>query len=166
MFPQSATLSRAPRRAGGRPVVRAGLGLALALGLSACAAIYDNHGYVPPEEDLALITPGQDTRASVEEAIGRPLANGVFRDEAWLWVASRVRNYAYRAPETVERRIVAISFDEAGTVTNVERFGLQDGQAVPLSRRVTETTISDTTLFQQLLRNIGQVDLGNALGDG
>ena len=35
-----------------------------------------------------------------------------------------------------ERQVVAISFNESGTVTNVERFGLERGQIVVLSRRV------------------------------
>jgi outer membrane protein assembly factor BamE (lipoprotein component of BamABCDE complex) len=75
-----------------------------------------------------------------------------------------VRNFAYQAPQVVERDVVAISFDGDGVVTNVERFGLEDGRAVQLSRRVTETSVRDLGFFRQLMRNFGRIDLG-ALGE-
>lgn len=134
--------------------------LTLILAIGACSPTYVNHGWVPAEDELSFIVPGVDNQGTVEESIGRPSANGVLRDEAWFYVASRQRRYAYFAPQTVEREIVAISFDDEGTVTNIERFGLEDGQVVQLSRRVTESTIRGTTLFSQILRNLGRIDLG------
>jgi outer membrane protein assembly factor BamE (lipoprotein component of BamABCDE complex) len=94
---------------------------------------------VPPDAELEQILVGVDTRGTVEETIGQPsAAAGVLRDEAWIYSAYRVRNYTYQAPQVVERDVVAISFDGDGVVSNVERFGLEDGQLVQLSRRVTE----------------------------
>lgn len=136
--------------------------LALSL-LGACAATFQNHGYVPPEEDLAAILPGVDTRDSVELAIGRPSATGVIRDEAWFYTAYRIRNFAYRAPEITERDIIAISFDEEGVVQNIERFGLEDGRVVQLSRRVTDSGIAEITILRQILQNFGRIDVGNIL---
>lgn len=135
--------------------------LALIGFLSACAATFTNHGFVPPEAELQAIEVGVATRATVEETIGRPSATGgVLRDEAWIYSAYRVRNYTYQAPVVIERDVVAISFDEGGTVSNVERFGLEDGQLVQLSRRVTESSVRDLGFFRQLLRNVGRIDLG------
>ena len=133
--------------------------------LVACSATFVNHGYIPPEEDLAFITPGIDSRSSLEDSIGLPSASGVIRDDTWFYIASRVRNYAYRAPEVIERQIVAISFDTEGTVTNVEQFGLEDGQLITLSRRVTDTNIQDITFLRQLMRNFGRIDVGQALAN-
>ncbi len=143
---------------------RLALAAFMAVGLAACAATIDNHGFVPPEEELAQIIVGVDTRGTVEETIGRPAASGVLRDEAWIYSAYRVRNFAYQAPQVVERDVVAISFDGEGVVTNIERFGLEDGRVVQLSRRVTETSVRDLGFFRQLARNFGRIDLG-ALGD-
>jgi outer membrane protein assembly factor BamE (lipoprotein component of BamABCDE complex) len=72
-----------------------------------------------------------------------------------------VRNYTYQAPEVIERDVVAISFDAGGVVTNIERFGLEDGQLVQLSRRVTDSSVRDLGFFRQLMRNLGRVDLGS-----
>ena len=139
--------------------------LALIGVLSACAATFNNHGFVPPDAELEQILVGVDTRGTIEETIGRPsAAAGVLRDEAWIYSAYRVRNYTYQAPQVIERDVVAISFDADGVVTNIERFGLEDGQLVQLSRRVTEGSVRDLGFFRQLMRNLGRVDLG-ALGD-
>lgn len=128
----------------------------LVFGLTACAAVYRNHGYVPSDEDLAEITVGVDTQGSVEEAVGRPTTSGVLQDQAWYYVGSRWRHFGALAPKAIERQVVAISFDGRGVVTNIERFGLEDGQVVPLSRRVTDSSVRNTTFLRQLLGNIGQ----------
>ncbi|WP_420397872.1 outer membrane protein assembly factor BamE [Nioella sp.] len=144
---------------GGR-LILAGL---LALGVSACAATYTNHGYIPPAEDLEMILPGVDTRDSVAETIGRPAASGVVSDSTWFYVASRHRHFTYNAPEVVERDIVAISFDSRGTVENIRELGLEDGEIVRFSRRVTESNIQEVTFLRQLIGNVGRVNIAEAL---
>jgi outer membrane protein assembly factor BamE (lipoprotein component of BamABCDE complex) len=134
-----------------------GLGIALAalLALSACQPIVRNHGYVPTDEALALIEVGRDTRETVAEKVGRPSAAGLLNDVGWFWVQSRFETVGPRAPVEVDREVVAISFDEGGIVANVERFGLEDGRIVPLSRRVTEENVRGRTFLEQLFGNIG-----------
>lgn len=147
-------------------VIRAVLaGPILALSLAACAATFDNHGYVPPPEDLAELNIG-DSRETVIETIGTPGSAGVMRDEAWFYTAYRVRNFAYRAPEVIERQILAVSFDGAGRVSNVEEFGLADGQIVQLSRRVTTSSVREISFLRQILSNFGRINVGDALGGG
>lgn len=153
---------RTTMRAGLRAGMRAGA-LALCMAAAGCAATFRNHGYVPEESDLRALAVGVDTRETVEAAVGRPTTGGVLGDDAWYYVRSRVRDFAWRAPETISRELVAVSFSEAGTVANIERFGLEDGRVVPLSRRVTETSIREFGLVQQLLRNLGRIDVGEAI---
>lgn len=135
------------------------------VGLSACAATYRNHGYVPDDVDLQSLIVGVDTRDTVETSIGRPATNGVERDDAWYYIQSRVRHYAYRQPKFEERELVAVSFAADGTVDNIERFGLERGQVVTLSRRVTETSIRDFGFVQQIIRNFGRISVGDQLAD-
>ncbi|WP_245904208.1 outer membrane protein assembly factor BamE [Roseicyclus mahoneyensis] len=139
------------------------MGLFLVLGLAACSETFINHGFVPPPEDLAAVSIG-DSRETVAAAIGTPGAAGVMRDEAWFYAAYRVRNFAYRAPEVIERQILAVSFDGGGRVTNIEEFGLEDGQIVQLSRRVTTSSVREISFLQQILSNFGRINVGDALG--
>jgi outer membrane protein assembly factor BamE (lipoprotein component of BamABCDE complex) len=132
------------------------LGAALAGGLAACTPQYKNHGYMPPAEDLDQIVVGVDTRASVEESIGIPSTAGVVNDSGFYYVRSQRRIFGALAPKEVERQVLAISFNEAGVVTNIERFGLERGQVVPLARRVTTPGVRDSGFLRQLLGNIGR----------
>ncbi|WP_213685271.1 outer membrane protein assembly factor BamE [Roseicyclus sp.] len=143
--------------------IRKGLiGLALALSLAACDATFDNHGYVPPAEALEQVQIGA-SRDAVIAAIGTPGAAGVMRDEAWLYTAYRIRSLGVRAPQIMERQLLAISFDANGRVSNVEEFGLEDGRVVQLSRRVTTSSVREVTFFGQLLGNFGRINIGEAL---
>lgn len=132
--------------------------LALAV-LGACAPIVRNHGYIPNEADLELLTVGVDTRETVAAAVGTPSAGGVISDGGYYYVRSRWETRGPFAPREVDRQLVAISFDANGVVENIERFTLADGRAVPLSRRVTETNIRNISFLSQLLRNFGRIRL-------
>ncbi len=132
--------------------------LALALaGVAGCGATYTNHGYVPPQEDLDLIVVGIDTRSSVEETLGSSGSTSVREDDALYFVRSRVRTFAMLEPEVVEREVVAVSFDGNGVVQNVESFGLERGQVIQLTRRVTDSSVANKSFFRQLIGNIGSV---------
>ncbi|SDI55413.1 Beta-barrel assembly machine subunit BamE [Aliiruegeria lutimaris] len=135
-----------------------GLGL---LAISACEPLYDYHGYVPSDDQLAEIIVGKDTRESVTQLIGSPGSSGVLKDSGYYYMSMRKSSYLYRAPEVIEREVVAISFDDKGVVTNIERFGLQDGNVVALSRRVTASNIEGLSFLQQLFGNIGSLDIGS-----
>ncbi len=124
--------------------------------LAACAPVYENHGYAPPPDVLSDIEVGRDTRADIVAKVGQPTAEGALGDDAWYFVQSRFRHYGWRAPEEVDREVVAISFNPSGTVANVERFGLEQGRVVPISREVTDSTVRDSGFLRQLFGNIGQ----------
>lgn len=131
--------------------------LMLAVLLGACAPVYRNHGYVPTETDLALLEVGIDTRETVAEKVGRPTALDLLSDVGWYYVQSRYRHFGPREPKEIDRQVVAITFDEGGIVRNIERFGLEDGKVVALSRRVTETSIKEVSVINLLLRNAGRI---------
>lgn len=134
-----------------RLIAVAGLGFLLA----ACAPVYRNHGYAPPDDLLAEIDVGSDTRAEVASAVGRPTAEGVLGDDAWYFVQSRFRHYGYLPPREVDRDVVAITFDGGGTVSAIQRFGLEQGRAVPISREVTDENVQGVGFLRQLFGNIG-----------
>jgi hypothetical protein len=72
-------------------------------------------------------------------------------------VQSRYKQRGPYAARETERQVVVITFAESGTVANIERFGLEDGQVVALSRRVTESNIEGVSFLGQLLGNFGRL---------
>jgi len=128
---------------------------ALALALAACSPIMRYHGYAPTDDDLAQIQIGQDTRETVTQKIGRPGMGGVMEGSGWFYVQSDWAHRNWRAPEEVDRQVVAITFDSRDRVANIERFGLADGEVVTISRRITDTGPRPSVL-SQVFRVLGQ----------
>ena len=140
-------------------------GIATVLGLvatlSACTPSYRNHGYVPNDEDLDSLVIGVDTRATVDDVVGAPSASGLLSDGDYYYVRSRVREYGAYRPEVIERQVLAISFAEDETIANIERFSLADGNIVPLTRRVTDSSVVGNGFLRQLLGNFGNINPGD-----
>ena len=131
------------------------LALVAAMTLGACSPQYSNHGYIPPQDELDQIAVGVDTRESVADKVGVPSSAGVLNNSGYYYVRARKRAFGPFAPAEIERQVVAISFSEGGVVQNVERFGLERGQVVPISRRVTDSSVGNVSFLRRLLGNIG-----------
>ncbi len=125
--------------------------------VSACAPVYRNHGYVPDEESLAAVGIGQTTRDELPTLLGKPSAEGLLTGSVWFYTKSRFRHFGPYRPQETDRQVVAISFAPDGTVSNVERFGLERGRVVVLSQRVTDPGVSAAGALRQLLSNIGRI---------
>lgn len=130
-------------------------GLVATLWLAGCSAQYSNHGYIPPQEELDQIVVGVDTLDSVRETLGSSASGTVLNDTGLFYVRSRVRTFAMLEPEVVERNVVAVSFDANGVVENIETFGLERGQVVRFTRRVTDSSVAGKSFLRQLFGNIG-----------
>lgn len=156
-----AAVTKAPRAAGPglwlHRLTLLAVTLAALIVMAGCASVYRNHGYVPTDADLEQVQVGVDTRETVAEKIGRPSAAGLLNDVGWYYVQSRWEFYGPREPKEIDRQVVAVTFTEAGVVENIERFGLEQGRAVVLSRRVTDSNIKGVTFLRQLLGNIGNL---------
>ncbi len=150
---------------GARGLRLAILGLMMAA-IVACSPVYRNHGYVPNEDELAQIEVGEDTRETLAPLIGRPTAAALLNDDGWYYVQSRWKHSGARQPKEIDRQVVAVTFTEEGVVENVERFGLEEGKVVALSRRVTDSNIKGIGFIRQLLGNIGNISAGDFLSDG
>ena len=135
----------------------------LLVALAACAPVYRNHGYVPAEDELAEIKVGEDTRETLAPLIGRPSAAALLNDEGWYYVQSRWKHSGARPPREIDRQVVAITFTKEGVVENVERFGLENGKVVALSRRVTTSNIKGISFLRQLLGSLGNFRGGEAI---
>lgn len=132
--------------------------LCLVVGLAACGDTVRNHGFVPTEDQLAAVEVGRDTRVTVNTILGDPGSTGIVDDTAWYYVRSTFEDGTYAPLKEIDRQVVAIIFDENGVVSNVERYGIEDGQVVLLSRRVTDANTAGVGFLQQLFGNLGRID--------
>jgi outer membrane protein assembly factor BamE (lipoprotein component of BamABCDE complex) len=126
------------------------------LALSACVPQVSNHGYRLDEAALAQVEAGRTTREQVQQLLGSPSSVTTFDGSAWYYVGQRTERLSFYQEEVVDQDIVAIVFDELGTVARVERHGLDRAQEVSLVDRETPTAGSELTVFEQFIGNIGR----------
>lgn len=136
--------------------------LALAL-TSGCARLTEGTGYIPDAALLDEIVVGLDTKTTIRRIIGPPGTTGLVTEDAWYYVESDYERFLWRAPVEVDREVLALSFDDAGRVRNIERFGLEDGRIVVLSRRVTSDNTEGVSFLRQLFSNVTNFDPGKFL---
>lgn len=150
-----------PILAGRGPLRASAAALSAALIVAGCEPTYTSHGFAPQMADLEDIAVGQDTRGSVMRKLGRPSTVSSFEADVWYYEASKVETYAFYAPEVVERTVVAVKFDPNGLVTEVNRYGIEDGRIVDLVTRRTPTYGRELTVLQQIFGNLGRFGSGS-----
>jgi len=148
----------ATRHSRNRTVTLAVLSLAVALVVSACSPRTNVSGYVPDEELIAKIEPGKQNQNDVRDLLGSPSSLASFEDRThiWYYISSKTETFAFLAPETTERNVVAVEFDDAGLVKNVRRYTLEDGREVEIVERITPTRGKELSFFEQMFGNFGR----------
>ena len=86
--------------------------LAGAILVSGCNPTLRTHGYRYSQGEVPEFTVGEDTQASVLAALGNPSTVGTFEDDTWYYVSATREYLAYLRPDTRDRRILAMRFDE------------------------------------------------------
>lgn len=147
----------------GMAKVRIGISVLALAATAGCATLEDSHGYVPDDALLQQVMVGRDTKETVARILGRPGTAGIIDDRGWYYVKSDYERFLWRAPVEVDREVVAVSFAGNGQVENVERFGLEQGQVVALSRRVTTSNTRGIGFLRQLFSNLGNFAGGDFL---
>ena len=131
--------------------------LVLFLAAGACAPIVEVHGFIPDDELVQQIKPGQHDRLYVEELLGSPSSVANFDGETWYYITRRTETLAFFEPEIKDQRVLAVVFDLAtGTVSKVDSYGLDDGRLIELVERQTPTLGKELGFFEQLFGNIGR----------
>ena len=133
--------------------------------LAACSPQITVHGYIPTESELATVEPGIDTQSSIEERLGRPTNTGLLTDTDWYYIQTTFEQLTYNPPEITDRQVVAIGFDETGVVTEVARYGLEDGRIIDLNTRVTVTGGQRRGVLGRIFSSILNFDPGALIAD-
>ncbi len=142
--------------------------VALGLLAAACTPTVSLHGYVPDEEVLATMQTGTDNKDAVIEKLGSPSSIATFDDNTWIYFSKRTETFAFFEPEVIEQRVVAVNFNDDGTVEEIKRFALEDGRLIDPVTRTTPTHGRELGLLEQLFGNVGRFTAGSpgSGGDG
>ena len=152
---KDAVFGQAVKRRGS--ILSAGL---LTASILACAPVIDNRGYFFDDRSVENIEKGVTDQSAVRDRFGSPTSVSKINNEAYYYIYSRFVTESYRAPEEVDRKVLAIYFDKNKTVRDLAVYGLEDGIIVPIVERTTQTQGSELSALQQIFGNIGR------FGDG
>lgn len=135
----------------------AGALAALALAAGGCASIKENRGYIVDQTLTSSIQPGIDNRQSVQGTLGHPSFESQFGQPTWYYVSSRTERRPFSDPKIADHSVLAVRFDPAGNVTNVERTGLDKVVFLNPDGDETPTVGRERGFFEDLFGNIGAV---------
>ncbi len=123
--------------------------------LTACAAEQQT-GYQLSDGQLDKVQVGKSTREDVLAALGTPSSWHSFGDQRWLYIGNTLKKVSILDPEIQTQQVIAISFDDAGIVKDIEQKNEEDARFVSMNHRVTPTEGHDMSVMEQLIGNFGR----------
>lgn len=149
--------ARGPARLGPVPWAAAALvGFALIAG--GCSEQVLKHGQHFSQSDLQQVQVGMSAD-QVRLVLGSPsttttaTADG---GETYYYISSTATQAAFFKPKEVDRNVVAVYFNQLGSVDRVANYGIKDGKVFDFISRTTPAPGgNDEGLLKQLFRNLG-----------
>lgn len=136
------------------------------IALSACGNTRMVRGYVFDKQLADAIQPGVDNRQSVESTLGTPTVKASFNDNKWYYVSTTVRVRPVFWPDPKEHRVMAVAFNDAGVVTDVQNFDMSAMRSVNPVGDKTPTLGREINFFQQIFGNVGRFSGSAPVGSG
>ena len=113
-------------------------------------------------DQLKELVPGTSTRTDVTSLLGSPTAKASFDDNTWLYISEVTQPRVGRVQGINSQDVVALSFDDQGTLRSIEHMDKKASQPVSVIARSTPSPGSEATFMQQLLGNVGRFSAGPA----
>lgn len=125
-----------------------------------CGETITKHGHQFQETDLQQIQPGM-SKEQVRASLGSPTTTAtVGTGHAFYYISSIESQTAFMLPSEKDRQIVAVYFNEGGSVDRIANYGMKDGKVFDFVSRTTPAPGGkDDGLLKQLFRNLGQKQL-------
>lgn len=129
--------------------------VALSVSLFGCAATTVRRGHLFNDGDLQQISPGMAQEA-VRNSLGTPdTTSALPGGNAFYYISSTEKETSFFKPEEVDRKVVAVYFNRAGSVEKVAQYGLKDGRVFDYVARETPAHMRDRNFIQKFFRGVG-----------
>ena len=138
----------------------------VAAALPACSSIRESRGYIVDPLLTDLVQPRSDNQQSVEGTLGRPTFISQFGTPTWYYVSSVTGQRPFNRPRIQQHSVLAVQFDEAGRVSNVQRSGIDQVVFLDPNGNKTPTLGRERGFLEDLFGNIGQVGGAGLPGGG
>ena len=132
--------------------------LAAAIIVAGCQGRIDVRGNLPSPDLLQDIEVGHITKNEVVELLGSPSSVSPFSGDTWYYISERTKSVAFFEPEILERKVIAIMFDQSGVARKLKSYGIEDARRIQMVERTTPTAGRELTILKQLFGNIGRFE--------
>lgn len=137
----------------------------LATLVSACTPLVAVRGNLVEDKRLERVVVGVSNRESVLSSLGTPTVKPAFDDKTWLYIGEVTEQLAFFDPDIVDRRVLAIRFDEEDRVSAIADYDEKSGKIVRFVSRETPTSGRELSVLEQIFGNIGRFS-GGGEGEG
>lgn len=143
-------------RAAGR-LILVSVSTALLISLSACGEQIIKRGHQFRETDLQSIQPGM-SEEQVRTTLGTPATTAIVGGgNAFYYISSTMTQTSFMLPSEKDRQVVAVYFNEGGTVDQVANYGLKDGKVFDfISRKTAAPGAKDEGILKSMFRSLGK----------
>ena len=133
--------------------------VAAALGVSGCIGQTHHRGYLVSETALEQVPVGS-SREQVLIVLGTPSTTADFGGEVFYYISQTTkRPVAFMNTHVTDQKVLAVYLNEAGEVTQIADYGIQDGQIFDFVSRTTPTSGRDFSFVSQLFSGVGRIRL-------
>lgn len=131
--------------------------VALAGSVVGCAEQVIKRGYHLNASDIQQVQPGMG-KEQVRAKLGTPTTSSTIENgSAYYYISSTHTQTAFYKPSEKNRQVVAVYFNETGTVDRMGNYGLKDGKVFDyISRTTAAPGGQEDGILKQLFRNLGQ----------
>ena len=110
-------------------------------------------GNIPAKEKIAEIHLGQ-SKQNVMNILGAPSLTTGLSDDHWIYMASTVKKVAFFRPEEIDRKVLAISFDN-NNISKIEQLTLADGNNLKVDTDITQSVEQEQGFFRKYFGGVG-----------
>ena len=128
--------------------------LVVGLGIAGCTSDVVRLGHFFTEDDIKQVQPGM-SKEQVKISLGTPDTTSTIGGGAFYYISSTKRHAPFLKPAVIDRKVVAVYFDNNQSVARLANYGLQDGRIVDLVKGSTPSRNSDLTILEQFFGNLG-----------
>ncbi|WP_183194448.1 outer membrane protein assembly factor BamE [Bartonella fuyuanensis] len=145
-----------------------GLSIANILTLAACS-FFDSsgssqiyrEGYVLDKNALDAISIGS-SQEQVLLTLGTPSLKTKYDNEVFYYISqTRYRGMQFMKTKIIDRKVLAIYFNENNQVTKVANYGLQDGQVFDFIAKTTPTVTKEHPFLIQIIKGPANLQTHN-----
>lgn len=128
--------------------------------VSACSPLVAVRGNLVEDKRLERVVVGISNRESVLSSLGSPTVKPAFDDKTWLYIGEVTEQLAFFDPKIVDRRVLAIRFDDDDRVSAIADYDEEQGKIVRFVSRETPTSGRELSVLEQIFGNIGRFSGG------